>query len=119
VSTLGWPFPIRPDEWSDLAAFYADLGPEFGHISDIVQSVVASAASEQLAATTSMQDLLVVATPISEVPGDVVAVRTPGHGRVLIEHLAVTGNNDRIERASSDAVPLFWRFMIEKYGVRP
>jgi hypothetical protein len=31
----------------------------------------------------------------------------------------VTGYDDRIERPASDAVPLFWRFMIEKFGVQP
>jgi len=33
--------------------------------------------------------------------------------------MSVTGHNDRIERPVADAVPLFWRFMIAKYGVEP
>jgi hypothetical protein len=63
--------------------------------------------------------------PIPEPPYDVVAVRAPGslhppgNGQVLIEHLACTGHNDRVERPASDAVKLFWRFVIEKYGVHP
>jgi hypothetical protein len=72
-----------------------------------------------------MYDIMVVATPTPQTPFDLVAVRSPGSahpshsGLVLIEHLTVTGNNDRIERPTGEAVPLFWRFMIEKYGVSP
>ena len=43
----------------------------------------------------------------------------PSEGLVLIEHLSVTGRNDRIERPVDEAVPLFWRFMIEKFVVGP
>jgi hypothetical protein len=32
---------------------------------------------------------------------------------------AVTGRNDRIERQVDEAVPLFWRFVTEKFGVDP
>ena len=55
----------------------------------------------------------------------VVAVRAPSSlhpppdGQVLIEEMSVSGHNDRIERPVAEAVPLFWRFMIEKYGVAP
>jgi hypothetical protein len=38
---------------------------------------------------------------------------------VLIEQQSLTGHDDRIERLASEAVPLFWRFMIEKFGVHP
>jgi hypothetical protein len=62
---------------------------------------------------------MVVAQPIPEPPYDLVAVRTPPEGRVRIEHMAVTGLRDKIERPANEAVPLFWRFMIEKFGVRP
>jgi hypothetical protein len=36
---------------------------------------------------------------------------------VLIEHLTSTGHDERIERPASEAVPLFWRFAIEKFGL--
>ena len=39
-------------------------------------------------------------------------------GHVLVEHLPDTGRNDRIERPLGDAVPLFWRFVQEKFGVQ-
>jgi hypothetical protein len=38
---------------------------------------------------------------------------------VLIELLSCTGRDDRIERPAREAVLLFWRFVIEKYGVHP
>jgi hypothetical protein len=72
-----------------------------------------------------MHDLIVVPKPIAEPPYGVVAVRAPNSihpprdNHVLIEHLSVTGHDDRIERPAADAVPLFRRFMIEKFGVQP
>ena len=38
---------------------------------------------------------------------------------VVIEHESATGHLDRIERPSGEAVPLFWRFVIEKFGIAP
>lgn len=72
-----------------------------------------------------MNDLIVRGRPIPDPPVDVVAVRAPGSpirvppGTVLIEHLSTTGHDDRITRPAGEAVPLFWRFMIEKFGVEP
>lgn len=40
-----------------------------------------------------------------------------GAGGVFIEHRSVTGHDDGIFRDGAEAVPLFWRFMIEKFGV--
>jgi len=37
----------------------------------------------------------------------------------VIEEMSLTGHRDLIERPAAEAVPLFWRFMIEKYGVHP
>jgi hypothetical protein len=103
----------------------ADRHVEFRHMSDIVKSVLASDQAGALAACTSMHDLIVVPTPIPEPPYGVVAVRAPGSirqppmGFVRIEHLSTTGHDDVIDRPVLDAVPLFWRFMIEKFGVDP
>lgn len=98
---------------------------EFRHMEAIVRSVLDSDATDRRAAYTSMHDLIVVDLPIPEPPYGVVAVRAPGslhapsEGQVLIEQMSVTGNDDGIERPVAEAVPLFWRFMIEKYGVAP
>jgi hypothetical protein len=99
--------------------------PSFQHMADIANSVIATDSTELLAGCTSMHDLLVVITPIPEPPYDVIAVRSPGSladpptGQVIIEHLSCTGRNDRIQRPTTDAVRLFWRFSIEKYGIHP
>jgi len=67
----------------------------------------------------------VFALPQTDPPTTFVAVRAPGslakpsEGLVLIEHLSVTGRSNRIERPVDETVPLFWRFMIEKFGVDP
>lgn len=129
VRNLGWPYPFRQTPWPDIATFLggmAERNPSFQHMADIVNSVIDSGSSDLLAAFTSMHDLMALATPIPDLPFDLVAVRAPGslhppsaHGLVLIEHLATTGNNDRIERPAAEAVGLFWRFMIEKFGVHP
>lgn len=99
--------------------------PSFLHMRLIVDSVLATESALALAGTTSMHDLIVVSRPISEPPYDVIAVRAPGsvhrprNGHVIVEHLTVTGRNDSLERPVAEAVPLFWRFVIEKYGIHP
>jgi hypothetical protein len=40
-------------------------------------------------------------------------------GGVVIEHLPATGNNERISRPADEAVRLFWRFVVEKFGIAP
>ncbi|MEV7630604.1 hypothetical protein [Actinoplanes sp. NPDC089786] len=103
----------------------AEAHEEFRHMANIVDSVFGRDAAETLAGCTSMHDLIVVTRPIPEPPYDVIRVCSPSSmwpvrtGHVVIEHLTVTGRNDRIERPTSDAVPLFWRFMVEKYGIAP
>ncbi|WP_306204059.1 hypothetical protein [Actinoplanes sp. RD1] len=128
MGTHGWAYPFEQYSWETIDVFLggmADRYAEFQHMSDIVTSVVASGRTGALAACTSMHDLIVVATPIPEPPYGVVAVRAPGSlrepadGMVRIEHHAVTGHDEVIERPVADAVPLFWRFMIEKFGVGP
>lgn len=56
---------------------------------------------------------MVVSRPIPEPPVELVAVRAPSSSAkvsewcVLVEHLSVTGRNDRIERPVVGAVPPF------------
>lgn len=103
----------------------AERDTRFQHMSAIVSSVFEAQATDRLAAYTSMHDLIVVPVPIPDPPYGVVAVRAPGslrqpkEGHVLIEHLSVTGHDDKIERPVTEALPLFWRFMIAKFGVAP
>jgi hypothetical protein len=128
MRTHGWVEPFRQRRWDEIDAFLGDMAArheQFRHVSDIVRSVLESDQTKALAACTSMHDLIVVPTPLPEPPYGVVAVRAPGSlhepatGWVRIEHLSVTGHDDVIDRPVADAVPLFWRFMIERFGVDP
>lgn len=128
VRTHGQTFPFHTRNWSVIHRFMDEIAtahPEFRHMEAIARSVLESEAADRLAAHTTMHDLIVVGTPVPDPPYGVVAVRSPSSlrppsaGLVLIEHMSVTGHNDEIERPVTEAVPLFWRFMIEKYGVAP
>lgn len=119
-------FRSRP--WTEIQDRFHEMAkshPEFRHMADIADSVVECGKTGELAATTSMHDLVVARLPIAEPPVDVVIVSSPSSmnvvaaGEVRIDHLAVTGHDERLERPVADAVPLFWRFMIEKFGVQP
>jgi hypothetical protein len=128
VRTHGWPYPFEPRPWPDIQAQFTEFAaqhPTFSHMAAIVDSIRTVGAEAYLAGCPSMHDLIVVSKPIPDPPYDVVAVRSPSSientptGQIIIEHLSVTGHNDRIARPVEDAVPLFWRFIIEKYGVDP
>jgi len=128
VRTNGWRYPFDYRPWENIAQGLSAMAckqEQFSHMAAIAASVIETESTHLLAGLTSMHDIIVVSTPIPDPPLDVVAVRAPGSlqppksGHVLIEHLACTGHNDRIERPTSEAVPLFWRFMIEKFGVYP
>jgi hypothetical protein len=43
----------------------------------------------------------------------------PSTGRVRIWHASFTGLVDDIERPIAEAVPLFWQFIAEKFGIYP
>ncbi len=64
-----------------------------------------------------MWDLIVAPAPGVPAPVDPVRVTTPHYPDVVVEHLPNAGGADRIERPRNEAVPLFWRFMKEKYGI--
>ena len=128
VRTHGWPHTFHPRPWEDIGSYLggtAERDESFAYMAAVVQSVLDSEAAQSLAGTTSMHDLVVTSTPVAEPPLDVVIVRAPGSvhppssGHVLIEQQSLTGHDDRIERPTAEAIPLFWRFMIEKFGVHP
>jgi hypothetical protein len=114
--------------WRDIADRFDAMAaehPEFRPLADIAGSVLACGGEQHLAALTSMHDLVVTARPVPEYrPIEVVVVRSPSSGfvgatGVFIEHRSVTGHDDQLFRDAAEAVPLFWRFVIEKFGVRP
>jgi hypothetical protein len=113
--------------WTDIAARFNHVArgrPEFQYMADITASVLDWQAADRLAGLTSMDDLVVTALPIPQSPIDTVVVRSPSSGyvgaeAVLIEHRSQAGDDEWVVRPSGQAVALFWRFMTEKFGVRP
>jgi hypothetical protein len=95
---MGWPHPFRQRPWDEIDAEFAtwaETHSVFAHMSAIVKSVRSAGAEGDLAAFTSHHDLMVVAQPIREPPYDLVAVRTTYDGHIQIEHMTVTGRNDK------------------------
>ncbi|MEO6606421.1 MAG: hypothetical protein ABIN55_12460 [Aeromicrobium sp.] len=122
----GWPYEFKPKPWDEIHSFLSGMAAQdsqFQYLVDVVQSVIDSGSVGDLAATTSMHDLVVVAFPVPEPPFGVVIVRAPGSianpplGNVIIEHISGVGRDDKIQRPAAETVALFWRFMIEKFGV--
>jgi hypothetical protein len=124
VRTLGFPYDFRPTPWEELLAA-TERRPQAAYLQPILRSVADSPARAHLAGAMWMNDLVVVATPVTDPPIDVLVSTfeslEPSGARHLIriEHRSATGRNDNIERTPDEAVALFWRFVIEKFGVAP
>ena len=114
-------FTVTP--WEEIEAFYEDLIDNYGlaivnPMLDLARSVIAEGAARKFAAHTSMHDLVVTTAPVSDTP-DWLRISLLRDNQVRIGHQTTTGPGDTIERPVSDLVSLFWRFTIEKWGVRP
>ena len=116
-------FPVRP--WEDIIGFYQGIADGGGDwitpMLNIAQSVRDEGAADDLLAHTSMHDLKVTTPPRGlQRDTDYVHVElVRGQREVRIRHCPLVGPADDITRPVDDALPLFWRFMIEKYGVHP
>ena len=109
--------------WEETQAFYEDLIVNHGAafvepMLRLARSVADEGAVPKLAAHTSMHDLVVTTAPVSSAP-DWLRISLLRDDRVRISHQTTTGPGDSIERPVSDLLPLFWRFTIEKWGIRP
>lgn len=124
----GWQTPIPPGRWEERLEEYeraVSNGIPLQYMVDIVRSVIESGHATELGSAKSHFDLIVAAQPADEPPFDVIAVRTlaalkpPRDGSARIEHQSLTGHDDSIERPVGEAVRLFWRFIITKFGINP
>lgn len=116
---------FRAVEWQNIAdsvdAYTRSHSP---CMVEVVASVRACGAG-RLAGLMSMHDLAVTTTPVPQHgPIELIWVRPQGRtsGRpqmVLVEHWSCTGHDDLIVRPATEAVALFWRFVIEKFGFEP
>jgi hypothetical protein len=110
--------PFRAVPWPEIAHELGRIGPSVQPIVDIVGSVMSSGAAARLAGLTSMADLVVVPAPLPPPPYDKVIVRLR-QDFVTVETWDHAGRIDKIGRPAYQAVPLFWRIMIAKFGVHP
>ncbi|WP_147305967.1 hypothetical protein [Subtercola boreus] len=127
MQTHGLRYEVTERPWDELLGEFHELAiksPRFTPIAEILRSVISSGLASSLAASTSMHDLVVVTSPPPAVPFDAIRVSvnsdvTAGHGGdfVTIRHLSVTGLDDEVSRPATEAVALFWRFVIEKFGL--
>ncbi len=106
-SAHGWTGTFHDVPWTEIARrcrVMSDRHPEFQHLTDIADSVLACDADKHLAGLTSMHDLVVTTRPIPEPPIEEVIVRAPGslvpvqEGTVLIECLPNTSPDDQVVR---------------------
>ncbi|WP_091646777.1 hypothetical protein [Micromonospora pallida] len=121
MRTMGYPAEFRETPWPQIEGQLGEWcarSPEMRPVLDIARSVLFSGADAQLAGLLSMTDLVVVPRPVPNPPYDEVIVRYQGPW-ITVETLTHNGRNDRIRRPAEDAVPLFWRFMIKKFGIHP
>ena len=117
------PFVIDP--WSDVEQRYNELVPLHGidfltPMLWLTQSIVDQGAAKKLVAFTSMHELVITAAPISSEP-DWLRVSVGPLGTVRIAHRKswAATEGDVVIRPVDEILPLFWRFVIEKWGARP
>jgi hypothetical protein len=114
------------DEVAERVRDFTEPNPKFRFLVDVIDSIRECGGEERLAGIWTLDGLVVTPLPIpDEPPIQEVILSLPGMGwgptgdEVVIEHRAISGHDDRIVRSSTEAVPLFWRFMIEKFGIAP
>lgn len=107
-------------EWDVIAERMAERTvPHMPSMGELVESI-RECGADRLAGFTSMHDLAVTTAPVPDRgPIEVIWVRPRSGNAVLVEHWSVTGHDDRILRDGSEAARLFWRFVIEKFGIEP
>jgi hypothetical protein len=115
--------PRWSSDWAEARNFMTSMGPDFAHEVDVIESIVVSGLADQMVFKHSMHDLWIAAAPIRSGPTEYIHIHAPNSmpasraGHVLIEHRSFGGRDDRIERPRTESVPLFWRFVKEKFGL--
>jgi len=116
------PFKVRP--WPDLRDRFwdlADLNPEHLAMVEIIDSVVARPATDRLVGNYTIGGLHVADAAHREPPYSVITVEVYGPGprgapAVAVWHVSTSGLREEIVTPIDSAVPLFWRFVFEKFG---
>jgi hypothetical protein len=114
-------FEVEGRPWfTDWAARFAEYRP---HVA-IIDSIAGSRLGDEFVFSygESIRALWIAVPSVASSLRDEVEVCDPrwagvGDGNVRIRHEAFTGLTDEIERPIADAVPLFWCFVAEKFGI--
>lgn len=123
---FGWRYEFRERSWTEVRQFLSGvngMADRGAYLFAIIDSVLEHGASEMLALTTSMHDLVITARPLGKPPYDVVLVAAPGSARshpdgtVRIDYVAVNGSNTEIVRPEAEAVALLWKFLSIEFGI--
>lgn len=119
------PFSAKP--WPEVVRQcreYTELLPAYGTLLAVAVSIADGPAAASLAGQAWFRDLAVTPSSMAEDPDELLVVSlepdprpVPVADRVTIEHRTATGRDDRISRPATEALPLFWRFAIEKFGI--
>lgn len=118
---MGWPAARQWIESANWRGLF-DTSPMYA----IIDSVMASGRADDLAVTIIEGDLAVVAKPVPEPPMDVLYVLMGGmpwptppfpEGQIVLHYGTVSGHDTRSIRPPNQAVPLFWRYVHEKFGI--
>lgn len=117
----GFPWPFVGRSWRETLDEYHEHAdwPTLAPLRSVLESVVDNQMEDRLALKTSMWDLLITSAPPSGPPVDIIVVRQPERrDEITIEHWATSGKTERITRPADEVLPLFWRFVLEKYGIK-
>jgi hypothetical protein len=116
------PFTARP--WPELIDRYLDLAEshvDYLAIVEIINSVVHRDAVDRLAGNYTVGGLHVVDTELCSPPYSVITVETLGRSRssdpaVAVWQVSSSGLREEVIAPVDAAVPLFWRFVVEKFA---
>lgn len=122
-----------PRPWRDLADLFAQTATRYDAatcLAEIVDSIIDSGVADQLSGSAGAHNNALIVVEAGDVTppltalvvsvwqgGPDTAYKDVGPEQVAIEHWAATGHNDRVERPVSEALPLFRRFVAEKFGI--
>jgi hypothetical protein len=116
--------PFKARSWPDLRDRFwglADLHPEQLAAVEIIDSVV-NCAADRLTGNYTIGGLHVADAAHRDPPYSVITIELYGRGAggvpaVAVWHVSTSGLREEIVKPIDSAVPLFWRFVFEKFGL--
>jgi len=128
-----WPSSYPWYTWSELEDNFLENFQRWAGYSEtylaalaIIESVSNSGLSDRFVANSgwldptlrvALADLDARERDAISIPGNMWGNSSPSKGCVRIQHESFSGKVEDIQRPIADAVPLFWRFVSEKFGI--